>query len=62
MSESAMSRITCTVRTALETSGLGRTKLYELMDSGRLESIKIGKRRLIKIESLEKLLDDDARE
>jgi hypothetical protein len=51
-----MSRITCTVRAALETSGLGRTKLYELMDDGRLESVKIDGRRLIVWASLEKLL------
>jgi hypothetical protein len=49
-------RITCTVRAALEASGLGRTKLNELLASGRLESVKIDGRRLIIWASLQKLL------
>jgi hypothetical protein len=49
-------RITCTVRAALEASGLGRTKLNELLASGRLESVKIDGRRLIVWASLERLL------
>jgi hypothetical protein len=49
-------RITCTVRAALEASGLGRTKLYELMADGSLDSVKIGSRRLVLVESLRHLL------
>lgn len=32
---------------ASELTKLGRSKLYELMASGELESVKVGKRRLI---------------
>jgi excisionase family DNA binding protein len=38
-------------------SGLGRTKVYEMLDSGDLDSIKIGKRRLILIDSYRKLIE-----
>ena len=37
-------------------SGLGRTVVYEMITDGRLESIKIGKRRLILIDSYRKLV------
>ena len=33
-------------------TGLGRSKIYELMTSGHLKSIKIGRRRLVPAESL----------
>ena len=32
-------------------SGLGRTKVYELLDAGELRSIHVGKRRLVLIDS-----------
>jgi excisionase family DNA binding protein len=38
-------------------SGLGRTVVYEMINNGRLESIKIGKRRLILIESYRRLIE-----
>jgi excisionase family DNA binding protein len=38
-------------------SGLGRTKVYEMLDGGELDSIKIGKRRLILIDSYRKLIE-----
>jgi excisionase family DNA binding protein len=38
-------------------SGLGRTKVYEMLDGGELDSIKIGKRRLIIIDSYRKLIE-----
>jgi excisionase family DNA binding protein len=50
-------RMTCTIEEACAVSGLGRSRLYELLADGRLEAVKIGKRRLIKIQSLKKLLD-----
>jgi hypothetical protein len=37
---------------AVQTSGIGRTRLYEAMGSGELASCKIGKRRLILVEDL----------
>jgi hypothetical protein len=38
-------------------SGLGHTKVYELIGSGELESIKIGKRRLIVLASYRRLIN-----
>lgn len=38
-------------------SGLGRTKTYELLGSGQLDSITIGKRRLIIIDSYRRLIE-----
>lgn len=35
-----------------EVLGIGRTKVYELLEAGELASVKIGKRRLIPHESL----------
>ena len=40
--------------------GLKRSKLYELMAEGRLESVKIGKSRLIKTASLRRLIEEAA--
>lgn len=37
-------------------SGLGRTKLYDLIAANEIEAVKIGARRLILTESLKKLL------
>ncbi len=45
-------RVTCTVPEALRVTGLGRTKLYELINRESLRTLKIGRRRLIVVESL----------
>jgi hypothetical protein len=39
-------------------SGLGRTIVYEMIGDGRLESIKIGKRRLVLIDSYRRLVEE----
>jgi excisionase family DNA binding protein len=36
-------------------TGIGRTKFYELVNNGTIESVKIGRRRLINYASLERL-------
>ena len=45
-------RLTCTVPEACKAIGLGRTKLYELIGGGVLETITIGRRRLVRVASL----------
>jgi excisionase family DNA binding protein len=40
-------------------TGLGRTKLYSLMDRGDLTFVKVGKRRLIPRSELRRLLADN---
>jgi excisionase family DNA binding protein len=38
-------------------SGIGRSLVYEMIADGRLESIKIGKRRLVLIDSYRRLIE-----
>jgi len=47
--------VTVTVETALKLSGLGRTKLYELIKQGKLKTINVGRRRLVVFSSLEEM-------
>ena len=51
-----MTPICCSIKEAISASGLPRSTLYELMAAGKLDSVKIGKRRLIRVASLEQLL------
>jgi excisionase family DNA binding protein len=48
--------ITVTIRTAREISGLGNTTIWALIKAGKLESVLVGRRRLITYRSLERLL------
>jgi len=50
-------RLTCTIGDACEVTGLGRTKLYELIGTGRIVTTTIGRRRLVVVRSLLALLD-----
>ena len=45
------------VNEACDITGLGRTKLYELISQGKLKSVAIGRRRLVLMASIESLLD-----
>lgn len=46
------------VSEAMHVSSLGRTKLYELINIGSIDTIKIGRRTLIKAASLQKLVEN----
>ena len=48
--------LTVTVAMAREISGLGNTTIWALIKSGKLESVCVGRRRLVVYRSLEKLL------
>lgn len=54
-----MKRITVTLQQASEISGLCVRQLYQYIDAGALETRKIGKRRLVALDSLEKFLSKD---
>ena len=56
MTQLDMKPVAISVRTAGQLSGLGRTRLYELMNTGELASVSVGRRRLISLTSLEALL------
>ena len=45
-------RLTCTVAEACDVTGLGRTKLYELIGDGRVTTTTVGRRRLVIVQSL----------
>jgi excisionase family DNA binding protein len=50
-------RFTCTINEACEVTGLGRTKLYELIGGGHLATTTVGRRRLVVVRSLLSLLE-----
>lgn len=44
------------VEEAARLTGLGRTEIYKAIRDGRLASLKVGKRRLIRVAALQKWL------
>jgi excisionase family DNA binding protein len=48
--------LTLTVGDTSKITGLGNTKIYELINQGRLKSVAIGRRRLVLYSSIEELL------
>jgi hypothetical protein len=55
-------RLSCTIGEACQATGIGRTKLYEEMSAGRVQTTNIGKRRLVLVASLLKRLEPAASE
>jgi excisionase family DNA binding protein len=47
--------ITVTIQVALSLTGLGRTTFYQLIKEGRVQTITVGRRRLVVFASLEAL-------
>ena len=45
-------RLTCTISQACNAAGLGKTKFYELLGHGRIETLWVGRRRLVRVRSL----------
>jgi len=58
--EVMMQAIAASVTEAAKALSLGRTSIYLLINEGRLETVKIGRRRLIKVESLRRLLGENS--
>jgi Helix-turn-helix domain len=50
-------RLTCTIVDACQATGLGRTKLYELIGDGLLATTTVGRRRLVLVRSLLSLIE-----
>jgi excisionase family DNA binding protein len=46
-----------TIPAACARYGIGRTLLYELLGSGKIEAVKLGKRTLILAESVERYME-----
>jgi len=49
--------LTVTVSTAVKLTGLGRTKIWEMLKVGKVESVRVGRRRLVVYSSLKRLLE-----
>lgn len=47
----------CPIPEAARLLGIGRSLLYQRLNSGDLESVKIGTRRLVKVHSIKALID-----
>jgi hypothetical protein len=57
MNPDTADRITATIPEFRRLSGIGRSRIYELLDAGDLESIHIGVRRLILLDSYRRLIE-----
>lgn len=52
-----MELITASINDTAKALGVGRTSVYALIKAGRLEAIKLGRRTLIKVASIRKMID-----
>ena len=52
-----MEPITTSINDAAKALSLGRTSIYALIREGRLETIQLGRRTLVRIASIRRLLD-----
>lgn len=52
-----MQPLTVTVQKTRELTGLGSTKIFEMLASGQLTRVKVGRRTLITTESIRALID-----
>ncbi|KDA00949.1 helix-turn-helix domain-containing protein [Hyphomonas oceanitis] len=51
-----MHQIATSVNDAAKALSLGRTSIYELIKNGQLETVKLGRRTLVKVDSLHRLV------
>jgi len=52
-----MEKILVSIPDAAQALGIGRSKLYELIGEGHLETVTIGRRRLVRVESIRALAE-----
>lgn len=52
-----MQPIVISINETAKALSLGRTSIYALINEGRLEAVKLGRRTLIKVESIRRLLE-----
>ena len=57
-----MQPLVCSISATCRMLGLGRTKVYDLLATGALQSIHIGRRRLVLVASIHALLDSGMRD
>lgn len=51
-----MDILSASINDTAKALGLGRTSIYSLIKAGRLEAFKVGRRTLVKVESVQRLL------
>ena len=56
-----MEPILTSVADAAQMLGLGKSKIYELIHEGDLETVFVGRRRLVKIASIRGFVDDSTK-
>ncbi|MFK4792185.1 helix-turn-helix domain-containing protein [Sphingobium sp. ZW T5_29] len=54
-SDEALSPLTVRVATAVRITGLSRSRIYELIQAGDIEIVKVGRATLVRYESLRRL-------
>ena len=52
-----MEKLAYSINEAANALSMGRTSIYAMIAAGRLEAFKLGRRTLIKAESLKRLVD-----
>lgn len=57
MEDHQVPQILCSVSETARCLGIGKTKAYDLISEGSLETISIGSRRLVKVASIHKLVE-----
>ena len=55
-----MDSLLISIPDAAKALGIGRSMLYELIGEGRLQTVSIGRRRLVRAESVRTLANDGA--
>ena len=56
-----ISPLSVRIPTAVQMTGIGRSKIYQLIKQGNIEVVKIGSATLIPVSSLQRLLEKDTR-
>lgn len=52
-----MEPLALSINDAAKTLGLGRTSIYAMISDGRLTTFKVGRRTLVRMESIRRLID-----
>lgn len=55
-----MERLAYSINDTAKVLSLGRTSIYAMIADGRLEAFKLGRRRLIKAESIRRIIEGAA--
>lgn len=55
-----MEQIAVSIAEAARTIGIGRTKIYELINEGELSRLKVGRRTLVTVHSISGLVERSA--